>query len=93
MPDLTILITVLEEARALLMRPDNDFAWSSWEDRDDALAEVDALIARLRAGELPEARSLSVLFAPTGPLQEVSISSGWGDTFLLLARRFDDAIQ
>ncbi len=93
MPDLTSLISVMEEARVLLMRPDNDFAWSSWVDRDDALAEVDALIARLRAGELPEDRSLSVLFAPTGPLQEVSISSGWGDTFLLLARRFDDAIQ
>jgi hypothetical protein len=36
---------------------------------------------------------LRVLFAPTGPIQEVSVSSGWGDAFLELADRFDDAMQ
>jgi hypothetical protein len=30
-----------------------------------------------------------VLFAPTGPLQELSLSSGWADDFLKLASRFD----
>jgi len=29
------------------------------------------------------------LFAPTGPIQEVSLSSGWGQEFLELAERFD----
>jgi hypothetical protein len=36
---------------------------------------------------------LIVLFAPTGPIQEVSISSGWGNEFLDLAERFDRAVQ
>jgi hypothetical protein len=35
---------------------------------------------------------LSVLFAPTGPVQEVSVSSGWGDEFLILANEFDAAL-
>lgn len=35
---------------------------------------------------------MSFFFIPTGPLQEVSISSGWGDEFCALADRFDAAM-
>ncbi|HEX8181606.1 MAG TPA: hypothetical protein VF525_18845 [Pyrinomonadaceae bacterium] len=35
---------------------------------------------------------MEVLFAPTGPMQEVSLSSGWGEEFLALAERFDEAM-
>lgn len=87
----TELVDVLEEVRALVSRPDNDFSWSSWEDEADALKELDDLIQSVRAGGLPHF-TLSVLFAPTGPLQELAISSGWGDTFLDVANRFDAAI-
>ena len=34
---------------------------------------------------------MAVLFLPTGPIQEVSLSSGWGDEFVALADRFDAA--
>ncbi|HYJ80517.1 MAG TPA: hypothetical protein VEW03_12970, partial [Longimicrobiaceae bacterium] len=81
------LADVLRETRELLARPDNDFAWSSWEDADDALREIDGLITAVERGEVPG----SVLFAPTGPIQEVSLSSGWGDEFLALADRWDAA--
>jgi hypothetical protein len=43
------------------------------------LAEVDAVTDAVRAGGPPPAM-LGVLFAPTGPLQEVAISSGWAIT-------------
>ena len=36
---------------------------------------------------------MQVLFAPTGPVQEVSISSGWGEEFLTLASRFDTELS
>jgi hypothetical protein len=32
---------------------------------------------------------LSLLFAPTGPLQEIAIDNGWGAEFLLLAAEVD----
>jgi hypothetical protein len=86
------LLSILEEARELLVAADNDFTWSSWQDRDDALAEIDALLADVRSGTLPSALTLHVLFAPTGPIQEVSLSSGWGDAFVELADRFDAAM-
>jgi hypothetical protein len=85
------LAKVLRSAAELLSLPDNDFAWSSWADQAAAVAEVEAMLAVVEAGDLPDRTSLSVLFAPTGPIQEVSVNSGWADTFLKLAERYDRA--
>jgi hypothetical protein len=92
MPQVTAFVSILEEARRLLAAADNDFTWSSWQDCDDALGEIDALLADVRSGTLPSTLVLNVLFAPTGPIQEVSLSSGWGDAFIALADRFDAAM-
>jgi len=87
------LLTVLRDTRLLLARPENDFTWSSWEDTDAALREIDAVIALVSNGALPDRRQLAVLFAPTGPIQEVSVSSGWGEMFLELAERLDAVMR
>ena len=87
------LLTVLRDTRLLLARPENDFTWSSWEDTEAALREIDALIALVSNGALPDRRQLAVLFAPTGPIQEVSVSSGWGEMFLELAERLDAVMR
>ena len=86
MEDLAGLLAVMTEIRRLVALPDNDFAWSSWRDQRAALADMDRFIADLTQGAVP---SLSFLFAPTGPVQEVSLRSGWGAEFLALAARFD----
>jgi hypothetical protein len=88
----TEMIEVLRAARELLARPDNDFAWSPWRDADEALRELDERIAAIEAGALPARAELAALFAATGAIQEVSLSSGWGKEFLGLARRFDFAV-
>ncbi len=87
------LVKVLLDARAILARPENDFSWSSWEDAAHAIGELDALLVALQTGELPKRLDIEVLFAPTGPLQEVSLSSGWAHPFLTLATRFDKAVE
>jgi len=92
MPSLGELIIVFEEARGRVTDPANDFSWSSWADREDAVEELDGILSALRSGVAPEALSMEVLFAPTGPMQEVSLSSGWGEEFLALAERFDEAM-
>ena len=89
---LETLAAVLREARALLAIPDNCFAWSSWRSSAKALAEMDAAIAMCDAGGTPDIERLKLLFAPTGAIQEVSISSGWAEEFLAVAKRFDSAI-
>jgi hypothetical protein len=92
MPNLGRLISVFEETRELLADPGNDFTWSSWAGREDALREMDGILSSLWCGVLPKSLSMTVLYAPTGPIQEVSLSSGWGEAFLALAERFDEAI-
>jgi hypothetical protein len=89
---LTPLLDVLAESRRWLSLPGNDYTWSSWRDREHAVGELDALVARVRAGgELP-VWGIDVLFLPTGPMQEVALSSGWGDEFVDLANRVDVAL-
>jgi len=89
---LEALSSVLRETRAILARSDNDFTWSSWQDGEQALAEIDDLLRQVATGRIADLGSLNVLFAPTGPLQEVSLESGWGEEFLALAAKFDSAI-
>jgi len=48
-----------------------------------------SLLDLVKAGTLPERLKLTVIFAPTGPLQETSMSSGWAETYLKIAERFD----
>lgn len=87
------LIEVLREAREFLARPGNNFVWSSWDNREVALQQMDGFITRIEAGDIPARMDLTLLFAPTGGIQEVAQSSGWGREFLTLAEKFDAAIQ
>jgi len=57
----------------------------------DALKEIDGYISRVEAGDSTSHMGLTLLFAPTGNIQEVAESSGWGREFLKLAERFDSA--
>jgi hypothetical protein len=86
MEHLQKLIAILKETKTLLALDDNDFSWSSWPDQNQAVSEIDSIITALENGSVPE---MGVLFGPTGPIQEVSLSSGWGSEFLELAERFD----
>ena len=86
MERLNKLITILREAKAFLALDGNDFSWSSWRDQNQAIYEIDSIIIKLENGSVPDIR---VLFAPTGPIQEVSLSSGWGHEFIELAEQFD----
>ena len=87
------LTAVLREAIDWLARPDNEFVWSHWDNADEAVAELRMHIEAIEGGALPPKHDLEILFAPTGSIQEVSVSSGWGDAFIALASRFDEALQ
>jgi hypothetical protein len=91
-PDTSKLIAVFTEAKIFLSMEGNDYSWSSWVDAEAAVKEIDGIIATLQRGILPDAVLMRALFAATGPIQEVSLSSGWAEQFLTLAKSFDAAI-
>ncbi len=91
--DTQALKALLGRVRALLARPGNGFEWSGWDDATEALAEFDDLVtATLEKSDLKARRTLKIYFAATGPIQEVSLSSGWGDEFLALANSIDEIL-
>ena len=88
-PGVGKLIDDLLMTRGYLAIAENDFAWSSWESQASALDEIDGLIHALQSGGGIDTLNLRCLFAPTGPIQEVSLSSGWAQVFIELANKFD----
>ena len=90
--NIPLLLEVFYEARQLVRRPGNDFIWSFWEDVEDADNELSGIISTLEAREPVNLTQMGVMFAATGPLQEVAMSSGWSTAFLELADRFDAAM-
>jgi hypothetical protein len=81
------ILAILHEVRSYLAFSSNDFSWSRWSSREEALTDFDAIVER------SDIEALKLLFGPTGSLQEVSISSGWGEKFLELASSFDQAVE
>jgi hypothetical protein len=86
------VIVILNEIQDWLSEPGNHFAWSSWDNAEAALAEIDDVIAQINQDEFAALQRLKILFAPTGPIQDVSLSSGWGEDFLRLADHFDEIL-
>jgi len=88
------LVAVLRRIAELLSRHDVDTVWSGYEP-DELRSEIYSFLERAGTGlPLDEAGRdrLQLLFAPTGALQETSLSSGWGEEFVELATRFDEAV-
>jgi hypothetical protein len=66
--------------------------WSSWLDTEDALQELDEIAAALESGALLPAHQIGVVFAPTGPMHELAVSSGWSAAFGQIAAEVDAAL-
>ena len=90
---LALLEDVLAASIELVSLEDNDFSWSSWGDAAAAIRELNQHIAALRLPNRPDIEGMSVIFAPTGPMQELSLSSGWSEPFVKLASYFDAAAE
>ena len=47
------LLKLLQEARGLLLLPENDFSWSSWASSEYAVSEMDGIIASVAREHSP----------------------------------------
>jgi hypothetical protein len=89
------MAAVLRRTVQLLSLPDADVSLTRYESADELRNEFAAHLHRVEDGaDLSDGEllSLQMLFAPTSSLQDVSIGSGWGEEFLALADRFDEAV-
>jgi len=56
-------------------------------------AKLSTAVERAREDKTIGVFGLKLLFAPTGSLQESSMSNGWANEFLALSSEFDEAIK
>jgi hypothetical protein len=92
-PHIRELVAIFEEAKGLVSRKENNFAWSSWEDASEGQRELDRIIGALGRGELLPRVELEAIFVVSGPMQELGLNSGWSPELLQLAARFEDAAE
>jgi hypothetical protein len=82
------LLAVLASTKVLLSHSDRE-GWG-FEEPDETAAKIDQFISALFYGSpagLPD--GWQVLFAPTGPLQEIALANGWSEVYLRLSESFD----
>ena len=80
---------VVSDLLARLRATPQDTAWSSYPTGEGLVADVERLAALIEQGDPDAERTLRLLFAPTGALQETALSSGWSDDYMRLADRLD----
>jgi len=88
-----IIIEILETIKKLILEPRTDISWSTFDNKDDLIIEIDAHIQKLKLKDFSKVRDLILLFAPTSDFQEISLSSGWSKDYLNISEKFDFAIR
>ena len=88
-----ILIDLLDNIKEIIRTRDTDMLWSIFETKEDFLKELDNHIQKFQNNDFSSIEQLIGLFLPTGDLQEIALSSGWGEEYLAISKKFDDLIQ
>ena len=84
------LISALEEVLALLRSSESsDYSHMSV---GQIIKKIELEMARIKISEPVDTELLSLLFAPTGAIQETAIDNGWGEEFLRISEFVDHLI-
>lgn len=66
-----------------------DISWSSIESIEVFKTEINTDIIAISKGDFSSLSTYNTYFLPTGDFQEISISNGWGEEYITLAKEFD----
>ena len=91
--DITEAIRQISRLKNLLLLPTTDVMWSNYDSVNEAIKDLEEIEKGLKESDKNTIDKLCLLLAPTGNLQEIAISSGWGYEFLDIAAALDKAVQ
>jgi len=77
------VISALKRTKQLVESSESTF-WSHLT-LEEITHRLQLAISAIEAGERADLEELSLLYAPTGAIQDTSIDNGWGSEFLELA--------
>jgi hypothetical protein len=88
-PDQLKLFAVLSSVKVLLetISVDEGRGFESSKESLTIINDAISFFLEPKNNILPE--DISMQFAPTGPLQEISLSNGWSEIYLKLAEQYD----
>ncbi|UPT65836.1 MAG: hypothetical protein M0D57_15120 [Sphingobacteriales bacterium JAD_PAG50586_3] len=86
------IIKILTIIRSKI-NPDTDVTWTPFDTVEELLNMIDNSIQGVKRKDKAVINELRYRFAPTATFQELAMSNGWGDEYLILADRFDEAIK
>lgn len=87
------IIKVLEEVKKIIQKYEIDLSWSTYRHEKDLVDDLDTYISQLRNNDYSCIKNIKYLFAPTGDLQEISLSSGFSEEYLQLSNVIDKNIK
>jgi hypothetical protein len=83
------LLSVLAATKELLLRSKEE-GWAD-EKPDEMVLEINKTISYLIDPDQSIRPDIAkIMFAPTGPIQEIAMSNGWVDEYMALSAEFDD---
>jgi hypothetical protein len=83
------LLSVLSTTKEFLLRSKYE-GWPDEKPNDTAL-EIDKIISHiLHPEQNPLPKFASILYLPTGSIQEIAMSNGWHDAYMSLSEEYDD---
>ncbi len=88
----TEIIEILTIIRSKI-NSETDVSWTHFNTIEELTQMIDSSIDGLKRNENVVIEELAIHFAPTSTFQELSISNGWTEEYLMLADRFDDAVK
>ena len=86
------LVTILENIKDRITDA-SDMGWTYYDTAQDLRNELDTYISQLNQGNMQAMEKINFLFAPTGSLQEHSISNNWAEEYLALSGKFDEIYE
>lgn len=86
-----ILVTVLKRTQAWVVQS-SDSDWAALSVTEIAAVLDREICALGLTGELIDKDELALLFSPTADIQEIAVSNGWHQRYLVLSTIFDWAI-
>jgi len=87
------IVKILNSIKTDLLVSDELVLWTSYDNVDDLKKDMTSYINRLEQQDFAILSDIETLFAPTGVLQEVSISGNWGIEFIEMGNDIDSLIK
>jgi len=87
-----VILEQISRLKYLISLPDTDVLFSTYDSADEALKDLEEIEAGIVSRDINALNKLHYMVLPTGDLQDISISSGWGHEFLKIAETIDNAL-